>query len=172
MRYVHGTDDPKRDRLRRWCWYAVGVLFLGITAGYFVLMLTEDGAPLLFFSLIFMPLFGGCVFQADWMNGKYEIRREGIYTQSLLNKKTVRWEDIFAYGAFDVFVMANNKSKYIVFFLTREIPDFWKSLDWYFVRQNKFLIIRATEERIGEFKAAIPKEYHISWIRDTIKGPT
>ncbi len=163
MKYVHGTDEKRHDLLMVWgTRIGLAVVFLAflfflwfgfMIAGWAFTGSTEGILILIGIILYLVASLCG-LYDGVWRNAKYVLDETGITIVYLFHSKHYPWstfQKVFltkirrgsrVVTAYDYITLMISECGALTRSLA--IPDCWKY-------QDKFLVIRSTEERIREF---------------------
>lgn len=169
MKYMHGTEQQKKDVLWVLTNYIASAIFCLVVLGlcFFLLYDVSRGNRDPFGHMIII----GCVLafnlgimDAAWRNAKYEIRDDGFFIKDIMAGRCISWSSIVSCGVFTVLMIPRGMPRdYIVVFLSENRPTFPVDLTYCSIHRRKMLVIRATPERIKETKKAL-SSHGINWL--------
>lgn len=170
MKYMHGTDEIKHDRL----WVLANrtgsgfLLIVFCTTVAFILFVVSSiihGGEKFSGSMVGFTLCGVFIavvtaigaLQFLWANARYQLSATGIKVVYLFQTHDIEWQNVRNLSIRPVYILRGQPRDYIIVQLSNASPCtayYSNILDlpacW--LRKEEFLAIRSTESRIQEFR--------------------
>ncbi|MBR5095140.1 MAG: hypothetical protein IK095_08600 [Oscillospiraceae bacterium] len=164
MRYVHGTDDRTRDRIRAFFYWMIAAFFAVVACGIALIVLMTvfsvfRGAPLDAFKIFLLvagPFFAGLgafyLAMVVWENARYTLTEEGIEVSRLFRTVKIEWRDVKGVLVRPIRVRRWVAHDYLIVRLTSRPPAsealaVMPDLTGCFIQNDDFLIVRCTDAR-------------------------
>jgi fumarate reductase subunit D len=169
MRYIHGTDEKRRDLLWVWAHRGAGIFLTAVfCALLFIVVLvlrfiviekqcSRSEAAALVCGVIALLLLCIGIFDAVWRNARYKLSEKGILVVYMFKTVEIPWEKVKSVSVHPVDVFRSPSAKdYIIVQLSDSPPEaerhgFRLNLSLCRIQRKKFLAIRWTEARMREF---------------------
>lgn len=169
MRYMHGTDEKRRDLLWVWAHRAGGIFLLAVffVALFMVVLLLSSifiemqfswsEALMIICIVITLCLLCIGIFDADWRNARYKLSEKGILVVYTFKTFEIPWEKVVSVSVHPVNIFRSPSAKDYIIVQILASPHEYERLGFQLnltvcrMQRKKFLSIRYTTARMQEF---------------------
>ena len=169
MKYIHGTDEKRRDLLWVWAHRGAGVFLTTVFCALLILVAlvlsvvfkemqcSGSEAAMLVCGVIALLLLCIGIFDVVWRNARYELSEKGILVSYIFKSLEIPWEKVKSVSVHPVDIFRPPSAKDYIIVQTSDSPPeserrgFRLNLSLCRIQRKKFLAIRWTEARMQEF---------------------